>query len=355
MDILSQLVAVSKKFPLMRAEDYFKLLFISEYLGGHFISDEQDSFNRLVKEAAQNGAPLPDESLSDDFLNVSRVNLRPFVAAEKNLRALNRLFVNSNLLNVGTKEGLQRKIDCFVDAVKQRKIDLPYLSVKRKAAEYAAKGYPLTSHSPAYKMNYYPSYRVVRKDFWFLFDVIDAINSLAETRLSVTVGIDGNSGAGKTFFANALKEYFDCNLLSADDFFLPLNMRTPQRLGEVGGNIHYERLRKTLLQMKDCNAFTYLRYDCHTDSFEEKHGESGRINIVEGCYSLHPYLREFYDLCVVINVGKREQYRRIFDRDGQAVFERYKNEWIPKEDAYLEKCCFDSKKTIFLNSDGYLF
>ncbi len=337
MDICQQILNFYRLYPLMRTQDYIKLLFQSEFMGGHFIKDEDESLRRILSEANVSVTQKSiDENESDDFLNISRVNIRPFVRAEKNLITLNQIFIKSNLLNNGNQQDFLNKLSVFTNLVKEKKINLPYLSVKRYINEYISNDCPLLSHSSAVKLNYYPSYRVVNRDFWFLFDIIDTIESLLNTNLTVTVAIDGNSGAGKSYFAKVLSNYYQCNVLSADDFFLPISMRSSDRLKEIGGNIHYERLRQTLIKMKDGDAFDYERYDCGSDKFVTKKAIPSRINIVEGCYCLHPYVSDLYNLGVILSVNKTEQRRRIISRDGMEKYERYENEWIPLENAYLK-------------------
>ncbi len=321
----------------MRTQDYIKLIFQSEFMGGHFIKDEDDSLRRLNDEANLSVTQKSvDENEADDFLNISRVNIRPIVRANKNLATLNQMFIKSNLLNKGNQQDFINKLSVFTQLVKEKKINLPYLSVKRHIKEYIQNGCPIISHSSAVKLNYFPSYRVVNRNFWFLFDVIDTIDTLLNTNLTVTVAIDGNSGGGKSYFAKVLRNYYQCNVLSADDFFLPIPLRSENRLKEIGGNIHYERLRQTLIKMKDGDAFDYERYDCVNDKFVTKKAIPSRINIVEGCYSLHPFVSDLYNLGVLIRVNKTEQRRRIISRDGMEKYCRYKNEWIPLEEKYLK-------------------
>ncbi len=353
MDIKRQLIDFSRRYPLMRTQDYIKLLFQSEYYGGHFVSDD-DSLRRLNKEVevcmAQGGA---DEPLADLFLNMARVNIRPFVRAGKNLVTLNRIFVESNRLGCGSREGFDEKINVFLQLVKEKKIDLPYYTVSREVGEYKKADYPVPSHSSAVKMNYAPAYRVVKKEYWQLFDVIEKIDRLLNSRLSVTVAIDGNSGAGKSFFANALKNYYGCQVLHTDDFFLPRAMRSKERLSEDGGNVHYERLRDTVLNIKKTDGCEYQRYDCALDEFKKETLPPCRLNIVEGCYSLHQSIRNEYDLAVLVKANRAVQVGRILVRDGKDKLKRYIDEWIPLEDAYLSRLDTTGVDTVVIDTSSY--
>ncbi len=337
----------------MRTQDYIKLLYQSEFFGGHLISNEEDSFLRLQREAETCFTQKKiEEELNDDFLGMSRINLRPFVRQNGDLYLLNQLFVKSFSPNEGSLQNLDKKLDALLELSKERKIDLPYFSLKREVNNYKANGYPVLSHSSAVKMNYAPSYRVVKKEYWQLCDVICAINKLLNTRLVVTVAIEGNSGAGKSFFATALKKFYDCNVLSTDDFFLPFEMRTKERLSEIGGNIHYERLSQALKIIKSSQDLEYYSFDCKTGKQIPKILKANRLNIVEGCYSLHPTLKKEYDLAVVLTVNKAQQQQRIFLRDGEKVFQDYLSKWIPMEQEYLKTLSLKDIPVIYLDTSN---
>lgn len=48
-----------------------------------------------------------------------------------------------------------------------------------------------------------------------------------------------------------------------DDFFLPLEMRTPQRLQQPGGNVHYERFLETVLKPLSLQQTVFYQpFDC---------------------------------------------------------------------------------------------
>ena len=62
------------------------------------------------------------------------------------------------------------------------------------------------------------------------------------------------------------------------------------------------------------------------------------VVIVEGAYSLHPMLREYYDLRVLVEVEETLQKERILRRNGEGMLQRFLKEWIPLERAYFEAC-----------------
>lgn len=155
----------------------------------------------------------------------------------------------------------------------------------------------------------------------------------------VLVAIDGQCASGKTTLGEMLARHFDCNLFHMDDFFLRPAQRTPERLAEVGGNVDYERFRQEVLEpLLRREPFSYRPYDCRSQQFAARvEVPVKRLNIIEGAYSRHPYFGDCYKLAYCLSIEAEEQKKRILRRNGPEMLERFINEWIPKENAYLEK------------------
>ena len=154
----------------------------------------------------------------------------------------------------------------------------------------------------------------------------------------VFVAIDGQCASGKTTLGRMLAGRFDCNLFHMDDFFLRPEQRTAERLAEVGGNVDYERFRHEVLEpVLQREAFTYRTFNCKTQQFAKAVAVPvKRLNIVEGSYSRHPYFGGYYQLGYCLLIAAEEQEKRIRKRNGADMLKRFTEEWIPKENAYLE-------------------
>ncbi len=152
------------------------------------------------------------------------------------------------------------------------------------------------------------------------------------------MAIDGPCGSGKSTLARALGGHFHALVLHMDDFFLPPERKTPERLSEPGGNVDYERfLREVLEPIVREEPFTYRPYDCQTGQLADPISiEPGRLTIVEGVYSLHPSLRPAYDFKVFLDIDPQTQSARILQRNGPAMHGRFLNEWVPLENAYFD-------------------
>lgn len=150
------------------------------------------------------------------------------------------------------------------------------------------------------------------------------------------VAIDGCCGSGKSTYAKELQQHLDATVIHCDDFFLPLDLRTSERLAEIGGNIHYERLSAVLGKVREGKAFVYQTYDCSTDSYVDRNYEPSSVVIVEGSYALHPTLRHFYDVKVLLTVDSQTQYDRLLKREGDGI-DNFVNKWIPLENRYFDQ------------------
>ena len=170
--------------------------------------------------------------------------------------------------------------------------------------------------------------------------ILKDINNLLDNSNKdvVLVAVDGPSASGKSSFGRFLNDNFICNVFHMDDFFLPPDKKTKERLSQPGGNIDYERVEDELLKniMKPDN-FTFNVYDCHSLSmYESGNVYHKRLNVVEGVYSMHPELQKYFDYKIYLDVSSDKQETRILNRGGESKLRRYKNEWIPLENNYFD-------------------
>lgn len=172
-----------------------------------------------------------------------------------------------------------------------------------------------------------------------IFPIFERIDLALSSGKSITLAIDGNSGAGKSTLGTMLSQTYDANLFRMDDFFLRPEQRTKTRLQEVGGNVDYERFRTEVLDnIRHGNKFSYRIYDCTIGEYTDEIFVSPKtINIVEGVYSMHPYLREAYDFTIFMTIDPQLQVERIRQRNGEVMLNRFLKEWIPLENKYFSQ------------------
>ncbi|MDE7289412.1 MAG: uridine kinase [Oscillospiraceae bacterium] len=168
-------------------------------------------------------------------------------------------------------------------------------------------------------------------------NLVKIINGLPKDK-PLIIGIDGRCAAGKTTLAANLQDETGCAVFHMDDFFLRLEQRTEKRLQTPGENVDHERfLEEVLLPLKSGeNPIVYRPYDCKKQALcGEISVQRLAVNIVEGSYSLHPSLWEFYDLRIFLTVDPAEQMRRIIRRNGKENAEVFRDRWIPLEEKYF--------------------
>ena len=159
------------------------------------------------------------------------------------------------------------------------------------------------------------------------------------TGKALIIAIDGRSGAGKSTLAGTLEERLGLAVVHMDDFFLQPHQRTQERLSEPGGNVDYERVRKEVLEplKRGEKHVSYRIFDCKTMSFQGERTINGsKTVVVEGSYSCHPLLKEYYDLTIFLDVDKETQMERLRERVGEERLGMFKEKWIPLEEAYFE-------------------
>lgn len=154
----------------------------------------------------------------------------------------------------------------------------------------------------------------------------------------LVVAIDGRAASGKTTLAGIIEREFGAAVIHTDDFFLPPDLRTHERLSEAGGNVHYERLKDEVINnLKSQNGFSYGVFDCGTMAVTDTvFVEYSPVTVVEGSYSCHPYLGAYADLRVFLTVEPDEQLRRITARNGAEKAAVFKEKWIPLEEKYFD-------------------
>ena len=150
------------------------------------------------------------------------------------------------------------------------------------------------------------------------------------------IAIDGRCAAGKSTLGAHLAA-LGCTVIPMDHFFLRPEQRTEARFAEPGGNVDRERfLSDVLLPLRAGRAFSYRPFDCHTLSLAAPLAVApADMCVVEGSYSCHPALRDFYDLTVFLDVSPDEQLRRIRARNGEEGAQRFVERWIPLEERYF--------------------
>ncbi len=174
--------------------------------------------------------------------------------------------------------------------------------------------------------------------------IINIIEDINKNKSLLIIGIDGPCASGKTTLAAKLAKELGAQVIHTDDFFLPFEMKTSERLSQPGGNIHYERFcREVAKGIATGKEFEYGVYRCSDGMIAEKKTVIPEgIIIAEGSYSLNPSMGVDYDLRVFVEAPLEVRLERILERNGREKLEVFKEKWIPMENKYFD--CFGIKE-----------
>ena len=215
-------------------------------------------------------------------------------------------------------------------------------------------GRPAVSHSEIYREAYRPSYRVVMEDCAALIPVIEKMKAGGHQ----AVVVDGPCGSGKTTLGQILREVLQGIPVPMDDFFLPSEMRTEERLAQIGGNIHHERFKAEILDKFEIGKpLKHWRFDCQTGKMQEESWPARDVLVIEGSYSHHPAFEGDYQrlnaLKVYVDVEPEEQLRRLALRNPKSL-EMFTSRWIPLEKTYFEAYDIKDRADIVLKSQPWM-
>lgn len=169
--------------------------------------------------------------------------------------------------------------------------------------------------------------------------IFERIERIISEKPNAVIGIDGYCASGKTTLAVQLAQKFDCQIIHMDEFFLPPDMRTKERLSEIGGNVHYERFNDEVVSGLDERAeFVYRAFSCKYGDFTETRTVMpDKPVIIEGSYAFHPKIKLNYDLKIFLKADYETRLDRILQRNGREALEIFKAKWIPLENRYFEE------------------
>jgi len=344
-DIREIILQSYRACPDQELQDLLKLLHQQEFAGGHLIADEDDSLDRLREEAAglsankNNGSQQMNQKRCEPIGNgLCRLNLAHIADAGIDLQTINRFFVRTANSVQGSAASFHARLNELRALICGHALPFDLAEFDAFISTYDFSRCPPFSHSQTYRRLCRPAYRVVQADFCRFFEIFRRIDTLSRTQPVVRVAIDGLCGSGKSTLAELLQQVYACPVIRMDHFFLPPELRTAERLAEAGGNIDYDRfLAEVIPGLQAGLPFQYRIFDCQHRAFGHSVAiPAARLYIVEGSYSLHPKFMGSYDLKIFLNLDQAEQHRRILERDGPDMLERFIQEWIPMENRYFK-------------------
>ena len=152
--------------PLMRATDFYKLLYQGAFGVAHIMGDT--AWDWLGKEAVGiDPNEHPDEPLVEDVSSdgsMVRVNLRPYL---KRGLPLEDLFeaMEKTALREGSKKEFVEAWDAFKGLAASGEVQVDPGELETLDEELQREGPTPHHHSDAYRDEYHPAYRIVGREF----------------------------------------------------------------------------------------------------------------------------------------------------------------------------------------------
>jgi len=195
----------------------------------------------------------------------------------------------------------------------------------------------------------------VPKEFLGHLELFKLIEQPLKFNRRVVLAIDGRCGSGKTTLANVIVGVYGGDFISTDDFYLPFEFRTPERMQIPGGHINYERfIRQVIDPIKAGQTkLEYENFNCFTNTATPLVKDiSAKVIVIEGSYSLHPWIRELYNLSAFLDIPDALQQDRILRRNGAEKLELFNKMWIPFEDSYRKAYRIDEYCNLIISNNG---
>lgn len=330
----------TKNHPELELQDAIKFLYQSCMGPGHLVLDPQAVLERLETEWA-NVEGDADAPLTEPLGNgLCRLSLAACKGQGLEPSTLAALFLHTAQTVTPDCQGLEEGLKLLYH------LPFPREDVDRVLEDYRKAGMPAVHHSDRYRKAYAPAYRVVEQDLARLLPLLSAIDRHRRTHAQTLVALDGPCATGKTTLGGFLSRLYQCPLFHMDDFYLPPERKTAQRLAEPGGNVDAERFfTEVLSPLSRGETVRYRPYRCQSGTLgPELVVPPTPLAVVEGVYSLRPDLEPYYHVKCFLEVPWSTRRARLLNRNGAEGLERFEKLWIPLEDAYfrafpIRECC----------------
>ena len=330
-EMLNRLKTQRLLHPLMEQTDLVKFVFQGMLGVGHLLSDRERVTARIEQET-EGLFGDPDEPLFEVLSPAwCRINLRRAIAEQIPPCVIAGLMLASH-----TAEQFSRK-DVYDFCT-----DPDAFGGKAVTDTDLLNSIPdetwLPSHSALYRQQYHPAYRVVSTEWIPCMEIVRKIAGKQAIPKRPLITIDGPCASGKTTLALKLSEVFEAAVIHTDDFVVPHERKTADRLAIPGGNCDAERLcKEVVVPWKRDQTVKYRKYDCGLRRLlPERTLPECKMLIIEGSYCNLPSIREYADLRLFVDTPENIRMERLQKRESPESLKRFRQVWIPLENAYFD-------------------
>lgn len=331
-----------KKYPQSEIKDFFKLIYQSTFGTGHMIDGPAESLSRLKEEITKIEPINYYEDLYDYIsYDYVRVNLRVYKYYNLNVNLLNESFINTSLMFVDNNKIFTNELNVLKRFFTKKGFDTNELDIYLE--EFEDNNYQDVHHSKTYRKVYAPAYRIIHQKFLSeelqYYQVRHFLDSFDKTKINF-FALEGKAASGKTTITNLLEKDDDVTVIHVDDFF-------DYSDEEIG--INSLRIVKEIIHPAIINKpLKFKKYDCTTKTFIDTTIESlNSIVVIEGVFSCNSILEEYYKGIIYLHINEDSQQERLIKRN-RLLYNRFVNEWIPRENNYFKKYNIFKKANIIV-------
>lgn len=164
MEMLKQiLIDHARQYPLMEPSDAVKLLYQNEFGGGHLIRDTESCLAYLRREYESTPQEKSRRFTEEIGNGLVRVYLSSLEARGLTPEKLGNAFIRSAALHKGSLDSFLGKLALLRQLTQEGYFPFSTEALDAYLVQYEQTGYPMVSHSSAYRSAYSPAYRIVLK------------------------------------------------------------------------------------------------------------------------------------------------------------------------------------------------
>ncbi len=184
--------------------------------------------------------------------------------------------------------------------------------------------------------------------------VADIARIVSGLGTAIRIGIDGPGASGKSTLAAGLVEALPEAVFVEGDDFYRLESDPNRSEIEIAGLFDLARLAsQVLIPHSEGRDLHYRRYNWEAGSLGGwATGDSAAPLIVEGVYSTHQTLRDYYDLRIWVTAPREVRLIRGMERDGEEARSKWVEVWMPAEDRYIAEQSPQDHAHLVLDGSG---